>query len=84
MKTSKSSLLNDFSVVDLFCGIGGLSYGFVLEGFKIDAGIDLDKSCQFAFEKNKHEHTKNQLGSLAILPIEKTTAKNWMWISLEE
>lgn len=42
----------DFSVVDLFCGIGGLTHGFRLEGFKVDAGIDLDSTCEFPYEKN--------------------------------
>lgn len=40
------------SVIDLFCGIGGLSYGFVLEKFNLMAGIDLDESCKYAFETN--------------------------------
>jgi len=39
-------------VVDLFCGIGGLSHGLVLEGFDVVAGVDNDKSCKYAFEKN--------------------------------
>lgn len=39
-------------VVDLFCGIGGLSHGFVLEGFDVVAGVDTDESCKFAFETN--------------------------------
>lgn len=43
---------DEFSVVDIFCGIGGLSYGFLSEGFKIAAGIDFDNTCQFAYEKN--------------------------------
>lgn len=42
----------DFSVIDLFCGVGGLTQGFVKENFKVDAGIDFDKSCDFAFEIN--------------------------------
>ena len=40
------------SVVDLFCGIGGLSYGFRSEGFDVLAGIDSDASCQYAYEAN--------------------------------
>jgi DNA (cytosine-5)-methyltransferase 1 len=39
-------------VVDLFCGIGGLSAGFRKEGFKVIAGIDSDASCKYAYEKN--------------------------------
>ena len=39
-------------VVDLFCGIGGLSYGFKSEGFDVLAGIDSDASCKYAYETN--------------------------------
>jgi DNA (cytosine-5)-methyltransferase 1 len=42
----------DVAVVDLFCGIGGLSHGLVLEGFRVVAGVDNDESCRYAFEKN--------------------------------
>lgn len=41
-------------VIDLFCGIGGLSHGLVLEGFNVVAGIDNDRSCKHAFEKNNN------------------------------
>jgi len=40
------------TVVDLFCGIGGLTHGFVKEGFNVVAGIDVDVTCKYAFEKN--------------------------------
>ena len=40
------------SVVDLFCGVGGLTHGFVKEGFNVVAGIDVDSSCNYAYEKN--------------------------------
>lgn len=39
-------------VVDLFCGIGGLSYGMKAAGFKILAGFDLDYTCHYAYEAN--------------------------------
>lgn len=39
-------------VVDLFCGIGGLSYGMKCGGCKILAGFDVDETCKFAYEKN--------------------------------
>ena len=42
------------SVVDVFCGAGGLSHGFVLEGFDVRAGIDVDSSCRHAYEHNNH------------------------------
>lgn len=40
------------SVIDLFCGAGGLSHGFKLEGFNVVAGVDIDDKCRFPFERN--------------------------------
>jgi len=42
----------NISAVDLFCGIGGLSYGFQKAGINVKAGIDFDNSCKYAFEAN--------------------------------
>lgn len=47
MSTNKT-----IGVIDLFCGVGGLSHGFVAEGFQVIAGYDNDPTCKFAFEKN--------------------------------
>ena len=44
--------LPKIEVVDLFCGIGGLSYGMKSKGFKILTGFDLDWTCQYAYETN--------------------------------
>ena len=44
------------SVVDVFCGVGGLSHGFVQEGFDVRAGIDIDASCRYAYERNNRAH----------------------------
>jgi DNA (cytosine-5)-methyltransferase 1 len=38
--------------IDLFCGVGGLTHGLVKGGVNVVAGIDLDKACQFPYEKN--------------------------------
>jgi len=40
------------TIVDLFCGAGGLSHGFYSEGFDIVGGIDIDEACRYAFEHN--------------------------------
>jgi DNA (cytosine-5)-methyltransferase 1 len=40
------------SAVDLFCGIGGLSYGLQNAGIKVKVGIDLDKTCKYTYEAN--------------------------------
>ena len=42
------------SVVEVFCGVGGLSHGFVLEGFEVRAGVDVDPICRYPFERNNH------------------------------
>lgn len=42
----------NIKVVDLFCGIGGLSNGFFQEGFNVIAGYDTDISCKYAYETN--------------------------------
>lgn len=44
--------LGKVSCVDLFCGAGGLTHGFVLEGIPVVAGIDLDPACRFPYETN--------------------------------
>jgi DNA (cytosine-5)-methyltransferase 1 len=46
--------LKSTAVIDLFCGIGGLSQGFVLEKFPVIAGYDNMPSCKYAYETNNH------------------------------
>lgn len=38
--------------IDVCCGVGGLSYGLRKAGIRVVAGIDLDKTCEFAFTRN--------------------------------
>ena len=40
------------SAVDVFCGIGGLTYGLAKAGIPVSAGIDMDESCRYAYEAN--------------------------------
>lgn len=42
------------AVVDLFCGVGGLTHGLELAGLNVVAGIDFEESCQFAYEHNNN------------------------------
>jgi len=37
---------------DLFCGIGGLSYGLQMGGIPVVAGLDFDPTCRYAYEEN--------------------------------
>lgn len=40
--------------IDLFCGIGGLSYGLRQANIDVLAGLDNDESCSYAYEKNNN------------------------------
>lgn len=44
----------EYTVIDLFCGAGGLSYGFEKAGFNIVAGFDNCKDSLETFKKNHH------------------------------
>ncbi|MDR2169149.1 MAG: DNA cytosine methyltransferase [Planctomycetaceae bacterium] len=65
MKYSK----NYISVIDIFCGVGGLTCGLIKSGIPVVAGYDIDASCKYAYEKNNigakffHCNVKNILGS---------------------
>lgn len=56
----ENNLLLRSKVVDLFCGIGGLSHGFLKEGFTVSAGYDIDADCKYAFEKNNNSNFYSQ------------------------
>lgn len=43
---------NEISAIDLFCGIGGLSYGLKSAGINVKAGIDIDSECEYAYSVN--------------------------------
>ena len=51
---------NEIAVIDLFCGIGGISHGFVQEGFNVVAGYDNEVSCKYAFETNNNAKFYNE------------------------
>ncbi len=38
--------------LDVFCSIGGLTYGLRNAGITVNAGVDIDGSCRYAYEKN--------------------------------
>ena len=44
--------INEIQVVDVFCGVGGLTHGFQQAGLKIIAGIDSDQTCKYSYENN--------------------------------
>jgi DNA (cytosine-5)-methyltransferase 1 len=44
--------LTGFSAVDVFCGAGAVTHGLIKAGMPVNAGIDNDESCKYAYEKN--------------------------------
>lgn len=44
------------TAVDLFCGCGGLSYGFEMAGFDVIAGLDIDKHSVETWKNNHQGH----------------------------
>jgi DNA (cytosine-5)-methyltransferase 1 len=40
------------SVIDLFCGVGGLTRGMQDAGLPVLAGVDLDPNCRYPYEAN--------------------------------
>jgi DNA (cytosine-5)-methyltransferase 1 len=46
--------MNDVKVIDLFCGIGGLTYGMQRQGFNVVAGIDNDPKCEYGYMANNN------------------------------
>lgn len=43
---------SNIRVIDLFCGIGGLTHGLRKAGLSVVAGIDNDVSCRYGYEYN--------------------------------
>lgn len=55
--------MSKYNVLDLFCGAGGLSYGFECAGFDILLGIDNDAKALETFELN-HNNSKSICGDI--------------------
>src|SRR6266481_159730 len=58
-------MASKIKVIDLFCGIGGLTHGLLKEGLDVVAGIDNDSNCKFGYEYNN----KTQFIDIDILDV---------------
>ena len=47
-----------YGVVDLFCGVGGLTCGLEKAGLDVVAGYDLDATCEYTYS-----HTIKSIGT---------------------
>lgn len=61
--------MNKYNAIDLFCGCGGLSYGFERAGFNILLGIDNDSKALETFELN-HQGAKSICGDITQVTYE--------------
>lgn len=53
------------SVIDLFCGAGGLTAGLLQERLRVIAGIDLDEACRYPYEFNNNvPFVRKDIGAL--------------------
>lgn len=41
-------------IVDLFCGVGGLTRGLLESGLKVVGGFDIDGTCKYTYETNNN------------------------------
>lgn len=68
---------NCIEAIDLFCGIGGLSYGLKKAGIVVKAGLDADGSCKYAYEKNiKAEFIEANIDDYDMAQLKKYYSKN--------
>lgn len=61
--------MSQYNAIDLFCGAGGLSYGFESAGFNILLGIDNDQKALEVFEKN-HKGAQSICGDITLISYE--------------
>jgi len=61
------------TVIDLFCGAGGMSKGFEMAGFEVLLGVDKDRRCMETFRRNHPSAARNS----ETIDIRKVTAS---WI----
>ena len=64
-----NDLIRKYNIIDLFCGCGGLSYGFEQVGYKTLLGIDFDEKAIESFLLN-HQNVKAICGDITRVTYE--------------
>jgi len=67
-KIKNTVLEDELNVIDLFCGAGGMSYGFEKAGFNVLLGIDSDENAIKTFNKN-HKSAKGLCRDITLLSV---------------
>ncbi|MFR6465397.1 MAG: DNA cytosine methyltransferase, partial [Alphaproteobacteria bacterium] len=60
------------AVVDLFCGVGGLTHGLEKAGLNVVAGLDFDATCKYAY--NENNHSKFIQADISSYPVEEVSS----------
>lgn len=63
--------MQKLNVLDLFCGAGGLSYGFHLAGFNILVGIDSDEQALRTYKANHQSSVQTICGDMTNISFAK-------------
>ncbi len=64
-------------VVDLFCGVGGLTCGLIQSGLKVKAGFDIEKTCKYPYEfNNSAKFIEKDIREVSAEDINKCYSKN--------
>ena len=48
---------NNITFIDLFSGVGGMSLGFMEQGFELLCAIDSNQDCAITFKENHTDYT---------------------------
>ena len=77
LKVCYNKEVRRLTAIDLFCGVGGLTYGLQKSGIDVIAGVDNDSTCQYAYEKNnKTKFIKQDIKEVTKDDINKLFKKN--------
>ena len=65
--------MKSVEVVDLFCGVGGLTHGLQKAGLNVVAGVDIDPKCQYPFEVNND----SEFHLISVDKLKKSKVSGW-------